>query len=53
MAQQRYDLRQEPGGSWTVFDVFTGLAADAWGAPAEGLDMGHADDLVGLRTALT
>ncbi|PJR08444.1 hypothetical protein CEJ86_32985 [Sinorhizobium meliloti] len=25
MITKRYDLRREVGGSWTVFDVFTGL----------------------------
>lgn len=48
MAQQRYDLRKEPDGTWTVFDVFTGQPADDWGAPAVGLDMEYADDLVDL-----
>jgi hypothetical protein len=46
MAQQRYDLRKELDRTWTVFDVFTGQPADAWGSPAEGLDKEYADDLV-------
>lgn len=48
MAQQRYDLRQEQDGTWTVFHVFTGKPADAWGSRAEGLDKPYADDLVDL-----
>ena len=28
MAQQRYDLRKEEDGTWTVFDVFTGWPAE-------------------------
>lgn len=51
MAQQRYDIRKEDG-TWTVFDVFTGLPAYAQpgglDGPAFGLDMEEADDLVDL-----
>lgn len=53
MAQQRYDLRREEDGTWTVYDVFTGWAADLPSAgPAVGLDMEDADDLVDLLNTL-
>ncbi|MBZ9977820.1 hypothetical protein LB555_20490 [Mesorhizobium sp. BR-1-1-10] len=52
MAQQRYDLRKEPDGTWTVFDVFTGIPADPEGHPAVGLEMEYADDLVDLLNAI-
>ncbi|TIT63487.1 MAG: hypothetical protein E5W90_26435 [Mesorhizobium sp.] len=48
MVQQRFNLRQEMDGTWTVFEVSTGQPADAWGRPAKGLDKGYADDLVDL-----
>lgn len=31
-----------------MFDVFTGQPADAWGAAAEYLDQGYAEDLAAL-----
>lgn len=52
MAQQRYDLRKEEDGTWTVFDVFTGQPADAPDGPAFGLDMEDADDLVDILNGL-
>ncbi|ESZ28732.1 hypothetical protein EOA13_10030 [Mesorhizobium sp. M7A.F.Ca.US.011.01.1.1] len=48
MTSQRYDLRKEPDETWTVFDVFTGQPADAWGAPAEYLDEEYSRDLVSV-----
>ncbi|TPL07583.1 hypothetical protein FJ938_11115 [Mesorhizobium sp. B2-4-14] len=48
MAQQRYDLRKETDGTWTVFDVFTGQPAEIEGQPVTGLDLEYADDLVDL-----
>jgi len=52
MAQQRYDIRKEEDGTWTVFDMFTGLPAYGQpmglDGPAFGLDMDEADDLVDL-----
>lgn len=48
MANQRYDLRKELDGTWTVFDVFTGWAAEVNGGPAIRLDAQDADDLVDL-----
>ncbi|ADV15112.1 hypothetical protein EN962_07330 [Mesorhizobium sp. M7A.F.Ca.CA.001.09.2.1] len=51
MVQLRYGLRQDSDESWTVFDVFTGQPADAWGAPAEYLDQEYAEDLVGILNA--
>jgi hypothetical protein len=49
MATQRYDVRQEPNGTWTVFDVFTGWPALIDGkVPAIGLHSGEAGDLAKL-----
>lgn len=48
MAHQRYDLRKELDGTWTVFDVFTGWAAEVNGRPAKQLDAQDADELVDL-----
>lgn len=49
MAQHRYEIRREPDGTWTVFDVFTGWPAEVDGhLPATGLDMEEADDLLDL-----
>jgi hypothetical protein len=49
MATQRYDLRQEPDGTWTVFDVFTGWPALIDGkVPAIHLDAEDAHELVHL-----
>ena len=48
MAPQRYDLRREFDGNWTVFDVFTGWPVEICGAPQVQLDPEDADDLVDL-----
>lgn len=52
MLTRRYDVRQEPDESWTVFDVFTGLPAVYEGYQAVDLDMEYADDLVELLNAV-
>ena len=52
MAQQRYDLRKEPNGTWTVFDVFTGLPVEVGLGVFTGLTMEEADDAVNLLNAL-
>ncbi|MGF6177057.1 hypothetical protein [Ensifer sp. 4252] len=49
MPENRYDLRKEPDGTWTVFDIFTGMPAlvnevEQLGEPA--------DDLVDLLNLL-
>jgi hypothetical protein len=48
MAENRYNLRKEYDGSWTVFDIFTGMPAEVNGIPQDGLEMEQADDLVDL-----
>ncbi|PJO48973.1 hypothetical protein [Brucella pituitosa] len=48
MAENRYDLRKEDDGSWTVFDIFTGMPAEVNSIPQDGLEMEQADDLVDL-----
>ncbi len=46
--QQRFDLRREGDGTWTVFDVFTGLPAVVDNEPFFGLELEEADDAVDL-----
>lgn len=52
MSWNRYDLRKEYGGpfkgTWTVFDIFTGLPAEVDGVLQNCLEMEQADDLVDL-----
>lgn len=48
MAQQRFDLRREPDGTWSVVDVFTGWPTD----PAVGLEFEEADELVDMLNFL-
>lgn len=38
-------------GTWTVFDVFTGLPAEIEGHPYHDLDMEYADEMVDLLNA--
>jgi hypothetical protein len=52
MAAQRYDLRKEPDGTRTVFDVFTGLPYEREAFRAVGLPIEEADDLVDLVNGL-
>jgi hypothetical protein len=46
MYHQRYDLREELDGSWTVFDIFTGVAAEIFDEPMIGLAIDEADDVI-------
>nr|WP_046118654.1 hypothetical protein [Ensifer aridi] len=48
----RYDLRQEANGTWTVFDIFTGLPARVNDLEQVGLEMEQADDLVDVLNLL-
>ncbi|CTQ67229.1 hypothetical protein [Roseibium alexandrii] len=50
--QQRYDIREEEDGMWTVFDIFTGLPAEVNGEILIGLDIQEADDAVDLMNAI-
>ncbi len=52
MQKNRYDLRQEPDGTWTVYDIFTGMPAEVNDVPQFGLEMEKADDLVDLLNYL-
>ncbi|MDX1045497.1 hypothetical protein GOL40_19555 [Sinorhizobium medicae] len=52
MSENRYNLRQEDDGTWTVFDIFTGLPAEVNDVAQVGLDMEQADDLVDLLNLL-
>ena len=48
MANQRYDLRKEPDGTWTVFEIATGQPVVVSGMLSTGLTGEEADDLVDL-----
>ncbi|MER9657249.1 hypothetical protein NKJ26_27855 [Mesorhizobium sp. M0152] len=48
MLTRRYDVRQEPDGTWTVFDVFTGLPAIVSGYPAVAMLLNAYDMKSGL-----
>jgi hypothetical protein len=50
--KNRYDLRREDDGTWTVFDIFTGAPAIAEGEILAGLEMEDADDLVDLLNGI-
>jgi hypothetical protein len=52
MAENRYDLRQEADGTWTVFDIFSGLPAEVNEVEQVGLELEQADDLVDLLNLL-
>lgn len=55
-SEARYALRKEDDGpeigTWTVYDVFTGLPAEVNGVAQTGLDVEQADDLVDLLNYL-
>ncbi|SFB60841.1 hypothetical protein SAMN03159496_05725 [Rhizobium sp. NFR07] len=46
MYHRRYDLREEGDGTWTVFDIFTGVAAEVFDEPLIGLDLDEAEDII-------
>lgn len=52
MTKNRYDLRKEPDGTWTVFDIFTGMPAQVNDVEQIGLELEQADDLVDLLNLL-
>ncbi|KOF22560.1 hypothetical protein AC244_03320 [Ensifer adhaerens] len=52
MPENRYDLRQESDGTWTVFDIFTGMPALVNEVEQVGLELEQADDLVDLLNLL-
>ncbi|NOV20936.1 hypothetical protein E5S70_33805 [Ensifer adhaerens] len=52
MTENRYDLRKEPDGTWTVFDIFTGMPALVNEVEQVGLELEQADDLVDLLNLL-
>ncbi|MQW47730.1 hypothetical protein [Sinorhizobium meliloti] len=52
MSENRYDRRQDADGTWTVFDIFTGLPAEVNEVEQVGLEMEQADDLVDLLNLL-
>jgi len=45
---QRYDMRMERNGTWTVFDIATGQPALVNDVEQVDLEMDQADDLVDL-----
>ncbi|MGH6806639.1 MAG: hypothetical protein ACREEJ_07320 [Ensifer adhaerens] len=52
MTQNRYDLRKESDGTWTVFDIFTAMPALVNEVEQVGLELEQADDLVDLLNLL-
>jgi hypothetical protein len=50
--EARYDMRKEPDGSWTVFDIFTGQPAVVDDVQMVNLEIEEADDLVDLLNGL-
>lgn len=52
MTNQRYDMRKDEDGTWTVFDIRTDRPASVKGVPQFGLEMDQADDLVDLLNLL-
>lgn len=50
--EPRYDMRKQPNGLWTVYDIFTGQPAWVNGVELRGLDIEEADDLVDLLNGM-
>lgn len=48
----RYDLRKEKDGTWTVYDIFTGLPAEVNGTPLMMLEIEEADDAIDILNRL-
>ncbi|WP_255877938.1 hypothetical protein [Sinorhizobium fredii] len=48
MGENRYDMRQDIYGYWTVYDIFTGQPAVVNDVELVMLEMEEADDLVDL-----
>ncbi|MGN8120059.1 hypothetical protein FZC33_00650 [Labrys sp. KNU-23] len=49
--ERRFDLREEEDGTWTVFDVFTGLPGIVGGFEATGFEVDEAGDLLAMLNA--
>jgi hypothetical protein len=47
-AEKRYDMRRELDGTWTVFDIFTGVAVQAGVSVAMGMEEEFARYLVDI-----
>jgi hypothetical protein len=47
----RYAIRREEDDKWTVYDVFTGMAAAWEGRMLQDLDISDAGDLVDLMNS--
>jgi hypothetical protein len=48
---QRYDVRKEDDGKWTVFDVFTGFPATIDDLEVIGFEANQASDLLDMLNA--
>ncbi|MDK1494435.1 hypothetical protein QN219_31300 [Sinorhizobium sp. 7-81] len=48
MSENRYELRKETDGTWTIFDIFTGMPARVNDVEQVGLEIEKADVLVDL-----
>lgn len=46
--ENRFDMRPNGDGFWTVYDIFTGLPAVVNDTVMDSLEMEEADDLVDL-----
>ena len=51
-ADARYDMRKQPNGLWTVYDIFTGQPAVVGGCDQADLGIERADDLVDLMNRM-
>ncbi len=52
MDTQRFKIRREIDGTWTIFDVFSGLHVIVGDEPTIGLEFEDANDLVDLMNSL-
>jgi hypothetical protein len=48
MTTDRYDIRRELDRTWTVLDVFTGVAAEVGGKTVVGLQVDDAEELMNI-----
>ncbi len=46
--KRRYRLREELDGTWTIYDIFTGMPAEVFKMLASGLVRPAADDMMSL-----
>ena len=49
----RYDLREDPQGGWSVYDIWTGQVAMLAGVAQEGLEIQDADEIAEWLTYMS